>query len=141
MTHPNAAMLREIYADLSRIAHHCDDDVVLHAAERDLPGQVPKYRGVAAVTAKELDLIRRTQDTLRMDVSSITANDHFGAVTGLLRARLGDREIAMPFCGLWRFHHGRIIEHWENAYDASAFGAFLAGDMERAAPFLVPAAT
>lgn len=78
-----------------------------------------------AVLAKELDLIRLTGNTLFMDVQDIIANDQFGAVLGILRVHLSSKEIAMPFCGLWRFRNGRIVEHWENAYDAPALGHFL----------------
>ena len=126
-THPNVATLRAIYADLRCIGEHVADDVVLHAAERELPGMKTRYVGRAEVVAKELDLIRLTDDTLVMDVQDMQANDHFGAVIGTLRARLHGREMAMPFCGLWRFQDGLAVEHWENAYDAGTFGRFLMG--------------
>jgi ketosteroid isomerase-like protein len=123
--HPNVAVLRAIYADLTRIAEYVDDDVVLHAAEQDIPGAVPSYTGPQAVLDKEVDLIRTTAGTLVMDVDFIAANDYFGAVSGYLRASLDGDSIAMPFCGLWRFRDGRITEHWENAYSATEFAEFL----------------
>ncbi|MFE0756504.1 nuclear transport factor 2 family protein [Inquilinus sp. NPDC058860] len=132
--HPNIETLRAIYADLSRIAEHTDDDVVLHTADRGASGGPPQVVGKDAVLAHELELIRLTANTLVMEVQDITANDHFGAVLGVLRARLNGRDIGMPFCGLWRFRDGRVIEHWENAYDAAALGRFLTGEA-------VPAAT
>ncbi|MNI90286.1 hypothetical protein D3C73_1477910 [compost metagenome] len=58
-----------------------------------------------------------------MDVQSIIANDHFGAVMGALRLLIRGKEHEMPFCGLWRFRNGRIIEHWENAYDAAVLNS------------------
>jgi hypothetical protein len=124
----NEKTLQAIYADLSRIGEHIDDDVVLHAAERDIPGMKQRYVGRDEVIAKELSLIRLTENTLIMDVENIQATEYFGAVTGLLRAHLHGRDVAMPFCGLWRFREGRVIEHWENAYDASAFGRFVTGE-------------
>jgi hypothetical protein len=123
--HPNIEILRTIYADLTRIAEYADEEIVLHTADRDILGRTTRVVGGEAVLAKELDLIRLTDNTLTMDVHDIIANDHFGAVLGILRARLNGRENAMPFCGLWRFRNGRIIEHWENAYDAVAFDHFL----------------
>jgi ketosteroid isomerase-like protein len=125
--HPNIEILRIIYADLARIAEYADDNIVLHTADRYLPGRTSPVVGKEAVLAKESDLIRLTDNTLTMDVSDIIANDYFGAVHGVLRARLNGRENAMPFCGLWRFRNGRIIEHWENAYDAAALDHFLRG--------------
>jgi len=126
--HPNIEKLRSIYADLRRIGEFSANDVVLHTAERGIPGRPAQVVGQKAVVAKELELIRATNDTLLMDVQSIVANDHFGAVLGILRARLNGREIGVPFCGLWRFRDGLITEHWENAYDVNAFARFLMGE-------------
>lgn len=123
--HPNVAVLRAIYTDLTKIAEYVDDDVVLHAAEQDIPGAVPLYTGAQAVLDKEIDLIRTMAGTLVMDVDFIAANDYFGAVSGYLRASLEGDSIAMPFCGLWRFRDGRIIEHWENAYSPTKLAEFL----------------
>lgn len=131
-SHPNVSMLELIYADLSRIADYCDEDVILHTADRGTSAGHAQVIGKKAVLEKELDLIRLTGNTLHMDVERIIANDHFGAVTGVLRAQRGARAIGMPFCGLWRFRDGRIVEHWENAYDARMLSRFLVG--ERACP-------
>jgi hypothetical protein len=32
-----------------------------------------------------------------------------------------------PCCGLWRFEHGLIAEHWENAYDVHTLVSALTG--------------
>lgn len=127
-SHPNTKTLHAIYADLACIAEYADDDIVLHTADRGASGRPSQVLGKEAVLAKELELIRLTGNTLVMDVQDITANDHFGAVLGVLRAHLNGSDIGMPFCGLWRFDNGRIIEHWENAYDAAALGQFLTGE-------------
>jgi len=119
-SHFNTETLRAIYADLSCIAEYADDNVVLHTAERGVASQPSQVFGKEAVLAKELELIRLTGNTLVMEVQDITANDYFGTVLGILRARLNGNDIAMPFCGLWRFNNGRVIEHWENAYDPAA---------------------
>jgi ketosteroid isomerase-like protein len=123
--HPNVEVLRMIYADLPRIAEFAADGIVLHRADRTTanPGAC---RGVEAVRAHERALVELTNHTLVMDIEHITANDHFGAVLGVLRAR-HPRHIAMPFCGLWRFANGRITEHWENAYDATQLRELFAG--------------
>lgn len=123
--HTNAAVLRAIYTDLSRIGEFVDDDVVLHPADRELVGHDPVV-GRPAVEAHERDLIDATAGQLVMDVEHVVADDHFGAVLGVLRVSRGDGDIAMPFCGLWRFRDGRILEHWENAYDPAGLRAQLA---------------
>lgn len=122
--HPNARLLAIVYADLSRIADHVTDDVVLHPAD---PGKADVV-GKEAVAEHELALIGLTGDTLAMAVEHIAANDHFGAVLGVLRAQRGGHSVAMPFCGLWRFTGGVIAEHWENAYDPAALNRFLEGE-------------
>lgn len=116
--HPNVKILRTVYADLTRLGEFASDDVVLHGA---VGGD---YAGKEAVAAKEDELIRLTGNTLLMDVQHITANDYFGAVLGILRAHLDGDDLAMPFCGLWRFRDGLIVEHWENGYDASVMIRF-----------------
>lgn len=119
--HPHETILGTIYGDLGRIGEFAGEDMILHTADGGL------VLGRQPVVEHELRLIDSTNGTLHMDVHHIVANDHFGAVLGQLRACLHDREMAMPFCGLWRFEAGRIVEHWENAYDSAALGAFLAG--------------
>lgn len=126
----NIATLRAIYKDLTRIAEFSDDDIVLHKADRN--ACPPTAIGKQAVHRHEVDLLAMTHASLRMDVQEIIANDYFGAVLGSLRATLADKSICMPFCGLWRFREGKVIEHWENAYDVAAFGGFLEGDVRAA---------
>jgi hypothetical protein len=124
MTHPNAEILRTVYADLQNIADFAAEDIVLHRADRVAVGPAV-CRGVEAVRTHEQTLVELTGHTLVMDVEHIMANDHFGAVLGVLRAQHPEH-IAMPFCGLWRFADGLIIEHWENAYDATGLREMLA---------------
>ncbi|MRG97049.1 nuclear transport factor 2 family protein [Polyangium spumosum] len=124
-------MLRAVYADLTRIGEFAADDMVLHRADRAFYREAAAGRvvGREAAVRHERDLIRSTGGTLVMDVEQIVANDHFGAVFGVLRARREDgATLAVPFCGLWRFREGLILEHWENAYDLAAVQAFLSGE-------------
>ncbi|MBX8489739.1 nuclear transport factor 2 family protein [Pseudomonas cichorii] len=130
----NIATLRAIYEDLTRIAEFSDDDIVLHKADRN--ACPPTAIGKQAVRLHEVELIAVTHSSLHMDVQEIIANDYFGAVLGSLRATSGDKRICMPFCGLWRFRDGKVIEHWENAYDVEALAGFLGGDDVRAARWL-----
>lgn len=121
--HPNVEVLHAVYDDLARIGEFTDDDVVLHPADREETGRL--VVGKDAVTDWEVGLIGLTGGTLLMDVDDITANDYFGAVTGVLRAQPGGRDVSMPFCGLWRFRDGLIVEHWENAYAPAALAGLL----------------
>jgi pyridoxine 4-dehydrogenase len=126
--HPNVAMLRTVYADLTRLRDFAAEDVVLHAAERETPGGVKRVVGRDAVDEKERALIAMTGGTLVMEVQHIVANDHFGTVLGVMRGTSDGKTIAMPFCGVWRFRDGVILEHWENAYDVTRFFENLVAD-------------
>lgn len=130
----NVETLRAIYKDLTRIAEFAADDIVLHKADQKACPSI--VIGKQAVRDHEVDLIAGTHGSLYMEVQDIIANDYFGAVLGCLRARSGDKSIGMPFCGLWRFRNGLVIEHWENAYDTRAFGGFLQGNETQAARWL-----
>ncbi|WP_405657932.1 nuclear transport factor 2 family protein [Streptomyces sp. NBC_01166] len=122
--HPNARILRVVYADLAKIADYADQDIMVHLADRT-PLEPRLCRGAAAVLAHEQALIRMTHGTLVMDVHQIAADDHFGAVLGVLRATR-PRPVAVPFCGLWRFIDGRVVEHWENAADPALLSGIFA---------------
>jgi hypothetical protein len=126
-SHPNTETLRAIYADLACVAKYADDNVVLHTADRCVVGQPGQAFGKEAVIARELELIRLAGNTLVMDVQDITANDHFGTVLGILRARLNGGDIAMPFCGLWRFNKGWVsnLRRTSFLYPPAAFRTLL----------------
>jgi hypothetical protein len=123
----NSALLRYVYADLARISIIACEDIVLHPADRDLSSPPkPPLQGIRAVQAHEEALLAATGGTLIMDVESVTANDHFGAVMGTLRAtKDGCEDLAIPFCGVWRFVDGWAVEHWENASDPNKLGLWL----------------
>ncbi|RJQ81252.1 nuclear transport factor 2 family protein [Pseudonocardiaceae bacterium YIM PH 21723] len=122
--HPHAEMLREIYADLSRMDEYLHEDAVLHPAGHATDPQ-PR-RGRPAVIAHVRAFVDATRNTLVMDASEIIANDHFGAVLGTIRAT-EPQPISMPFCGVWRFSGGLIVEHWENPYDVDLVARALSG--------------
>lgn len=118
--HPHVEMLRELYSigDFRLIDKYGADDMILYRADRE-----PPVVGKAAVLAYE----RMTAAGDRaMNVEQIIANDYFGCVMGSITSRVGDHELFMPFCGLWRFVDGKVAEHWENAYDIDALLKFFA---------------
>ncbi|MCL6310037.1 nuclear transport factor 2 family protein [Pseudomonas syringae] len=125
--HSNREVLRAVYKDMTRITEFADADIVLHKADQGAGGGLSIAIGREAVLSHQINLIRRTHQTLYMDVHDIIANDHFGSVLGEMRASCEGRKIIMPFCDLWRFRDGRIIEYWENVYDVRALGNFING--------------
>lgn len=135
--HRNVATLRILYQDLTQIDEFADPAIVLHKADRGAGGGLSMAIGKRAARNYALELVERTSQTLHMDVHDIVANDHFGAVLGTLHAACEDRVIGMPFCGLWRFSEGKVVEHWENLYDARGLAGFLMGDDARTCRGLV----
>lgn len=133
--HRNVETLRVLYQDLTRIDEFADPAIVLHKADRSAGG-LSMAIGKRAVRNHELELVERAHQTLQMDVQEIIANDHFGTVLGTLHATCEGRTIGMPFCGLWRFRDGKVIEHWEHAYDARVLSGFLMGEESRAMRWL-----
>ncbi|ARD13915.1 MULTISPECIES: nuclear transport factor 2 family protein [Pseudomonas] len=125
--HPNREILRAVYKDPTRITEFADADIVLHKADQGAGVGLSIAIGKDAVLSHEINLIRRTRQTLYMDVHDIIANEHYGSVLGEMRASCEGRKIIMPFCGLWRFRDGKIVEHWENVYDVRALGNFMNG--------------
>ncbi len=122
--HPHVEMLRAIYADLSLLTKFASEDIVLHAAgPRGIMAAgsggplTGDYIGKRAVLAREMELFRRSGGSLAMTPDNIVANDYFGAVLGCLTSTRHGRRFEGEFCGLWRFHDGHIVEHWENAAD------------------------
>ena len=123
----NFTLLQYLYKDLSQIHKVASNDIVLHPADRDLfcPPKRP-VEGLEAVLSHEKALITATGGTLVMDVETITANEHFGTVLGMLRAKKeGRKDLAIPFCGVWRFRNGQAVEHWENAADPTGLERWL----------------
>lgn len=125
--HSNREILHAVYKDLTRIIEFADPDIVLYKADQGAGGGLSIDIGKDAVLSHEINLLRRTRQTLYMDVHEIVANDYFGSAVGDMRASYQGRKIIMPFCGLWRFRDGRIVEYWENVYDVRALGNFLNG--------------
>ncbi|KAK0723334.1 hypothetical protein B0T26DRAFT_740310 [Lasiosphaeria miniovina] len=132
---PNTtALLRYLYSDVRRISDVASPDIILHPADRrvsasrvvDGAAGRPPLVGLAAAQAHEDALVAATRGTLRMDVQGMIADAHFGAVLGVLRAtRQGCDDLAVPFCGVWRFVDGWAVEHWENAADPAALARWL----------------
>lgn len=130
-------LLRYVYTDLTRISQVVSADIILHPADQGLSSSRGPVRGITAVQAHAEEVVAATNGTVRLEVVSLIANDHFGAVLGTLHACSfegggkgnlnddGGRKFAMPFCGLWRFVDGKAVEHWENATDPVRLRAWL----------------
>lgn len=122
--HRYAEVLRTLYRDWEKLPDYAAEGFVLHRSDRSVK-DVSVCRGVQDALTHRKALLYTTDNTLEMDVRHVIANDHFGVAMGVLTARR-PREVEMPFCDLWRFVDGDVVEHWENVYFPSHLDALLA---------------
>ena len=126
--HVNALILRAGYDDPPIHATIFTDRFVAHT-----PGQNPiagDWQGEVAM-AEHLSRIRKLSgDTMK--VLPLTrfalANDDFGVVFSRATASRGALTLDQYVCGVWRFEHGRIAEHWELVSNPQAWDAFWNAD-------------
>ncbi|GGN45647.1 nuclear transport factor 2 family protein [Streptomyces fuscichromogenes] len=109
----NCRVLRYIYEDFDRLVETASEGIVLHPAGRR--SEDDDIHGLAKALEHERALLAATGGTLFMDVQYIAANEYFGTVMGMIRAKV-PADVVMPFCGLWRFADGKLVEHWENPF-------------------------
>jgi ketosteroid isomerase-like protein len=122
--HPNAAILRRIYArDREAFYAALAPDYVCHT-----PGACPvsgDHRGVDGMRRHIEDGQRLSGGTFRVNaLGAFLADDQWGMAPVRLTARRGDALLETRAFGIWRFENGRIAEHWECPFDLHAFEAF-----------------
>lgn len=124
--HPNAERLREAYADLTRFEALCAPNIVVHAqGSRGIA--TGDWVGRDTVLQRIEQLWERSGRSYVMTTQDVVANDHFACVLARLQANhpTNHRSMDLQICGVWRFDEdGRLVEHWENCDDWSAFENF-----------------
>jgi len=124
--HPNAARLAEAYGDMRKFTDLMTDDVVVHSqGSRGIAAG--DWVGKADVVQRMADLWERSGESYVMTPTAIAASDAFACVMARLTAAhpTEGRTMDVQICGVWRFDtDGRLVEHWENVDDWSAFDDF-----------------
>ncbi|KAI0555615.1 hypothetical protein F4679DRAFT_176818 [Xylaria curta] len=107
----NADLLRWFYKDITRLSQVSSPYVSLRVADRNST----VLRGINEAQARMEALKEATGGTLFMDIERVSANRKFGVVFGIMRARSpGLQDLAIRFCGVWRFVDGIVVEHSES---------------------------
>jgi hypothetical protein len=114
-THPHVAIIRRLYTDLRTIGDVAHKGIALHPGSSGLLDVGTLY-GVEAVTDHMKALYRLSHGTLRIDLDAVIANDCFTTAVGTLEITAPDPK-TVPFCGVWRFEDGLIVEHWEHDWN------------------------
>ncbi|KAI8946020.1 hypothetical protein F4801DRAFT_583834 [Xylaria longipes] len=109
-------LLRYVYQDITRLSEVASPYICSRIADRNST----VIRGIDGVQARMEALKGATGGTLFMDVEKVLANRKFGVVFGVMRAqRPGLQDLAMRFCGIWRFVDGIVVEHSESLSEDS----------------------
>jgi ketosteroid isomerase-like protein len=124
--HPNAALLRKIYArDRDTFFANVTHDYVCHTpGASQVAGRVSGADGMRRHIEQGQQL---SDGSFRVSHKGFfLADDHWGMVPVQLSGRRLGRVLDMPAFGIWRFADGLIATHWENPLDIPAFDAFWA---------------
>ncbi|MGD9942924.1 MAG: nuclear transport factor 2 family protein [Burkholderiaceae bacterium] len=99
------------------------DDYVCHT-----PGSNPiagAHRGRDGMLAHVADMQERTGGTFRPHhLGAFITDGQWALVPVHLRAERAGLTLDQPAFGIWRFHDGRVTDHWECPTDMAAFDAF-----------------
>lgn len=128
MSHPNEAIVRELYdafasADMSAVDRLLADDVTWQAP--GIAQHAGTRRGKGELYASMARLAELTGGTLRSELLDVVANDRRAMALQITRAErddrqpLQDREVIV-----FELRGGRIAEVWEHPGDLHAMDAF-----------------
>ncbi|KAI1740090.1 hypothetical protein F4680DRAFT_419647 [Xylaria scruposa] len=107
----NTDLLRWFYKDITRLSQVSSPYMSLRVADRNST----VLRGIKEAQARMEALKEATGGTLFMDIERVSANRKFGVAFGIMRARSpGLQDLAIRFCGVWRFVDGIVVEHSES---------------------------
>lgn len=127
-THPNAAMVRRLFAafergDLETILAVLPPDVTWHFPGRrgQLAGDHPGREAVLAFLARVPAL---TNGTFRTELVDVVANDTTAVVLFRGHATREGRTLDNPTCLRIRIEDGRPVEVWEFVWDLFDVDAF-----------------
>jgi uncharacterized protein len=127
MEHPNAALLRRVYAaqaaaDLEAYLASLSEDFVLH-----IPGRsriAGAYRGKDEVRRHFREIAELSGGSFRTDVHDILASDDHAV--GLVNAS-AERDgivVDLPRIHVWHLRGGELTELWLHPTDQDAFDAY-----------------
>jgi ketosteroid isomerase-like protein len=130
--HPNVEMVRSAYAafatgDLDAVLANLADDCIFHFG-----GEGPNsgdHQGRDAITAAIMGLFELTAGTQRLDVKSVYADDHHGAVVLHETATRPDgASLDMDEVHVLALRDGKLTHLWDLPTDPAVHDAFFDGN-------------
>jgi hypothetical protein len=128
--HPNATLVRELFAafreaDLATIERVVPEDATWHFPGRT--GQLAgDHVGRDAILGFLLRVPELTGDTFHLDLIDVVANDRHAVALFEGHGERNGRTLENPTCLRMRIEHGRIVELWEFVWDLYAVDDFWA---------------
>jgi hypothetical protein len=127
MPHPNAVLLRDVYAaaaegDVERLRALIHPDVVWHVPGRNvLAGE---YKGVDEVLGLLGQLAALTDGTFRAELHDVVAGDDHVVGLHAEHGQRAGRSLQARLALIGHVRDGRLAEVWEGHLDAEAFDSF-----------------
>ena len=108
MSHPHEALVRDAYhafndGDIDGFLEAFAEDAVLHGADGQLQGRVA-IRGVVE------QLVELSENTLRIEVHDVLANDDHTVMLQLTKAKRGDRVLEDRVVYVFHINDGLIVD-------------------------------
>jgi uncharacterized protein len=85
------------------------DDIVWRGAGESVPGG-GTYHGVDEIRGKWLPEFAATYQGFRMSPAETLDCGDYVVVLGTSRATVGGQEIKAPFCHVWKYSGGKVVE-------------------------------
>lgn len=128
--HPNVAVVRRGYeafasADAETLAELIAEDAVWHVGGRNL--FTDTYRGREAVFTYFRKLRDFTNETIRVAVHDVLANDEHAVALVVMTAQRGRNELDSLATTSFHLRDGQVVEAWtfhENQYAADEFFSY-----------------
>lgn len=123
-TRPPQEILRAVYErDRETFFAHLHPDYECHT-----PGTSPiagHFRGEEGMKKHIAQMVELSGGTFRpTHMGQFITQGDWGFVPVQLVGERNGLQLAQRAFGVWRFHEGLLIEHWENPTDMKAFDAF-----------------
>jgi ketosteroid isomerase-like protein len=126
MSHPNAELLKQIYANLAK----GDLNAVLDACADEIKFSVPGKSPLAGTYTKAnfaRDLLGRAKElsggTFQLTAHDILANDQHGCVLASHTVTRNGQKTEYRVCQIWRFTQGKPVAWYEYPRDLYQFDA------------------
>jgi len=126
--HPNAALVRNLFAAFERADLAEIQTVIPEHAVWHFPGRRGKlagsHEGRDAILAFLIDVTALTACTFHLDLEDVVANDRYAIALFRGHGQRDGKTLDNPTCLKMRIDQGKIVEVWEFVWDLFAVDDF-----------------